>query len=148
MPLFAATGATGRSSVLLVSQPASFSGNIFWVLRFYSPLCLSVRSARATAWKSHKSTRLLIAVKASREGPLRFTCCLKNVMWIQKSCQPRPNTRRRPYTGWERLTLDKHRLNPATSSEASRQHIRWPARLGKDRFYQQTEWSCFHASFG
>lgn len=34
----------------------------------------------------------------------------KNVLWVQKCCQLHPNMRRQPHSGWERLTVNKHRL--------------------------------------
>lgn len=34
----------------------------------------------------------------------------KNMLWVQKYCQLHPNMRRQPHSGWERLTLNKHRL--------------------------------------
>lgn len=77
---------TGRPSVLLVDEPASFTGNISWAHVFSLSLCvcLSVCDARAHTWKSKHSFQLLISSEASREGPLRSTYKKENTQWMRE----------------------------------------------------------------
>lgn len=119
---------TGRSSMLLVEQPDSFTGNIFWthIIFIFFFACLPV-------WlQPHENPNTLPqfwfelgwAEEVLWGSPAG---CQKNVLWIQKSCQLHLNTRREPRARLTRLKLhintEAQTEQHLCSSEAPCQHV-------------------------